>query len=1026
MALPIRHYTLKLVTSAGVTLNYLRDAFNATYTQTFNQSPTLTFSLPSTSITLSTLVRPNEVWVYDSTNTLVEKFRILRTNISRDNSGAAAIEVSCDGYLNQLTDELISSYQASPTDAFTITEIIEDLLALQVSTSPIVYDATLIDADLSSLVRSVNLENQTILRAILALIETVSTPYYLYISPSTKKLHITATLGQDIGQEIRLGKNLSAISQESDYSTLTTRLIAIGSGSEDVEVRLTPMGVIPTIYWSFNGTPNDLMSAAAGTYDLTAVGTPTYSDKLGPTNGDSIILDGATQYLSHPSSVFRQYASRTCSGFVKFLSFPTSSNFGIIFCEQSSTDNDPFVRLEVHNNGTNTRLRAHIADNGGTQRLLQRGTTDLALDTWYHFAVIDDGSNLRYYLNGSAEIASTAYVGTITTDLFTLGARKLMASVSLYAEIELSGVRIHNSVLSAANILIDATTTNKFIDSTAKTTYGIVPRAISDRSITHPDTLFLAALTHLYANDSPFTSYKVSTLDLTKVPGTPFTSFENITLGSTVRLIDSGLSISASQIAVKKTTDLSTPTNVTFEFSSLTRLITDPNSIYSTINLVQSQAVETIGAGQVIVRGTFTVLNWVTDGETTIDGDNLTTGTITADKINVDELSAINIYTGDLEVQGAGATPGTINLPSGGVIKSGMTAFATGNGFWMDNSGGTSRFAMGNTVSAQLVVDSGFDDAAEWFEGAATVTVTSSQARFVNAAVGDFISQSIPIIPGASYTVAYVINASGSSLGSGSDAMNVNLGGTAGITRTATGSYSETIVAGSTHDAIVVRISAATGTADMRVDSITVTGPDASASGLIKWDGSTLTVVGTIHARSIYAGTLYADRVPRLGNVDLDGSYIQTSTPNALGLWISDAAFYTGTGHGGSSGTITFYTPSDSLPLTCKLVFKLVSAYVGGAAGGATSAESIQLVWKVNGVTRLTVVWNEGDAFGTFYESSEFTISSGVSQTVELTWTFFVNLNASGAQSTTSGGSNAFTTANHSIRASGKGDHEVV
>ena len=1004
MALPTRHYTLKLVNSSGQVLNYLRDTFASSYVQTLNQSPTLDFSLPSTSITLSTLVRPNEVWLYDSLNVLVEKFRILRTSISRANDGSAAIQVSCDSYLNQLTDELVSSYQASPVDAFTITEIIEDLLALQVNTSPIVYDATLIDADLASLVRSVNLENQTILRSINALLETSSTPYYIYVNPANKKLNIVASLGSSIGQEIRLGKNLSAISQEKDYSTLCTRLLAVGSGSEDVEVRLTPMGLIPNIYWSFNGTPNDLMSGAAGTYDLTPVGSPVYSDKLGPTNGDSIILNGTSQYLSHASSLARQYASRTVSGFFKLTSIPVTTD-RTIFAEQSTASNNPVWTIECT---TTAKLQIRINSDAGAVLVDVEGTTTLVIDTWYHFALTDTGTSCRALLNGVQEIAAQAYVGTVTTNLSTLGARKLIASTTRYFPGELACIRIHNSIVSDANLLIDAVTTNKFIDSTAKTSYGIVPRAISDRSVTHPDTLFLAALTYLYANDEPFTAYKVSTLDLTKVPGASFTSFESIALGSTVRLIDSGLSISESQIATRKTIDLSTPINVSFEFSSLTRLITDPNAIYSTINLVQSQAVETIGAGQVIVRGTFTVLNWVTDGSTTIDGDNLTTGTITADKINVGELSAIAISTGDLEVQGEGATPGTINLPSGGVIKSGMSAFAVGDGFWMDNSGGTSRFAFGSTANGQLVPDSGFDVPSAWYAPASTVTITSSQAQFVASAVGDYAVAIIPMVQGESYEVVCTIDDVGD-LGTGAPTktMNVALGGTLGAAHT--GSFTETIIAGSDNEGLVIRTNAGTSV-DFKVGGITVTGPNADLSSIIKWNGSNLTVVGDIAARSINVGILYANRIPYVDNVDNNDEYLRTNSPYSNIL--TTIGSFTSGNASGSSAIVSFYTPTSQLPLDVRVVCRLFTASTGPNTVG-TQTLAIQI--KLDGTTVHTINFTEGGAQNFFLETAAFNITSGASHTFQLVYTF-----------SASDLGNGFILDQIRIQGNTKGDHEVT
>jgi hypothetical protein len=76
-------------------------------------------------------------------------------------------------------------------------------------------------------------------------------------------------------------------------------------------------------------------------------------------------------------------------------------------------------------------------------------------------------------------------------------------------------------------------------------------------------------------------------------------------------------------------------------------------------------------------------------GMTIIDGDKITTGSITADKLSVANLSAISANMGNL-------TSGTITLDNAGHIKGGQTGYNTGSGFFMGYSGTTYKFSIGN------------------------------------------------------------------------------------------------------------------------------------------------------------------------------------------------------------------------------------------------------------------------------------------------------------------------------------------
>jgi len=112
---------------------------------------------------------------------------------------------------------------------------------------------------------------------------------------------------------------------------------------------------------------------------------------------------------------------------------------------------------------------------------------------------------------------------------------------------------------------------------------------------------------------------------------------------------------------------------MTLELSTRTKDISDSLlEVYDTQQFEQHVAT-TIGAGQVIVKGVFTVQDWATGDATTIDGDNIETGTITATKIDVDNIAAIKADLGTI-------TAGDIRLGSGtvGVDFTGIRIYKDG------------------------------------------------------------------------------------------------------------------------------------------------------------------------------------------------------------------------------------------------------------------------------------------------------------------------------------------------------------
>ena len=185
-------------------------------------------------------------------------------------------------------------------------------------------------------------------------------------------------------------------------------------------------------------------------------------------------------------------------------------------------------------------------------------------------------------------------------------------------------------------------------DTTSQTKWGGVYVGVKvDKSITHPDTLFAWANLKLAEVKDPIITYQINTVDLSESNEADF-SFESLQLGSIVKVIDEELGIDVETTIVKiEHPDLLHPEQMNLELSTRTKDITDTLlEVYDRQQFDQHIAT-TIGAGQVVVKGAFTVQDWVTGGETTIEGSNIRTGTISLNRLDFIPLSSSGA-TGDV------------------------------------------------------------------------------------------------------------------------------------------------------------------------------------------------------------------------------------------------------------------------------------------------------------------------------------------------------------------------------------------
>ena len=214
--------------------------------------------------------------------------------------------------------------------------------------------------------------------------------------------------------------------------------------------------------------------------------------------------------------------------------------------------------------------------------------------------------------------------------------------------------RLYAYGASEGEARIELTAPGYVEDEASQTEWGgIYVGTKVDRSITHPDTLLAWANLKLAETKNPIIAYRVDTVDLSKSEEIDF-SFEALQLGSKIKVIDEKLGIDVETTVVKiEHPDLLHPEQMTLELANRTKDITDTLSEVYDSQQLRDHIATKIGAGQVIVLGEFSVIDWVSAGTTYIKGGYIRTGLLESTNWGAGAGSQFNLDDGTFKLGGS-------------------------------------------------------------------------------------------------------------------------------------------------------------------------------------------------------------------------------------------------------------------------------------------------------------------------------------------------------------------------------------
>lgn len=146
-------------------------------------------------------------------------------------------------------------------------------------------------------------------------------------------------------------------------------------------------------------------------------------------------------------------AAGSLMAWIYMTSLPATGTGIVRRGSETSASNQEAYGLLIVTSGANRRVRFILrSSSGGTQRVAT-GSTNLAINTWYHVAGTWGAAGLRVYLNGVQEgVLATVYSSYNTTSPLHIGTlRRNSTGTRFFGTID--EVYLHTRQLSAAEIL---------------------------------------------------------------------------------------------------------------------------------------------------------------------------------------------------------------------------------------------------------------------------------------------------------------------------------------------------------------------------------------------------------------------------------------------------------------------------------------------------------------------------------------------------------------------------------------------
>ena len=167
--------------------------------------------------------------------------------------------------------------------------------------------------------------------------------------------------------------------------------------------------------------------------------------------GASLLLDGTGDYLElAPVGIgLARTDNFTCEAWIRLAALPASGSF-LMFLNGTAGGGEQYMSIK---NISGTYVSDIVVSNGTTAREEDYTISSISTNTWYHWAIVKNGSTLTHYFNGIALTTLLNSSGTMTSGhgFETLNKIGVYVNNTLGWNGHLDEIRISNSVRYTAN-----------------------------------------------------------------------------------------------------------------------------------------------------------------------------------------------------------------------------------------------------------------------------------------------------------------------------------------------------------------------------------------------------------------------------------------------------------------------------------------------------------------------------------------------------------------------------------------------
>jgi hypothetical protein len=198
-------------------------------------------------------------------------------------------------------------------------------------------------------------------------------------------------------------------------------------------------------YWSFDNIVGQTVQDDWGKNDGTIIGAPQIvAGKV----GEGLEFDGAEDYVDY--GVFESSEQGTIEAYINPAAFGTILT---IMASGSKTSNTCYLHFRVFRNA---KIEVAQCNNDSWDWLT--GSATLAENTWYHVALVSNGTAYKIYVDGQEEAMALTggansgdWFGDTETDNITIGVFKRAELDDFFTGI-IDEVRVYNRALSANEV----------------------------------------------------------------------------------------------------------------------------------------------------------------------------------------------------------------------------------------------------------------------------------------------------------------------------------------------------------------------------------------------------------------------------------------------------------------------------------------------------------------------------------------------------------------------------------------------